>query len=130
MNSKNPAEKSPEVAQDKVVEANRQLLLQRSQVGLQKYGVSLSDSILRGSSSKYWLRHALEEALDLANYLQSELMRIEAEEAAEASARSKVACTHLNQKWNLFMNRGKCTNCGARLKWGGTRIEEDLDPVA
>ena len=52
---------------DPIVEANRELLLQRSVVGLQKYGVTVNDNQL---SRRQWLQHALEEALDLANYLQ------------------------------------------------------------
>lgn len=60
-------------SQDAVVEANRQLLLQRSNVGIQKYGVTLEKSNL---TQEQYLQHALEEALDLANYLQGELMRI------------------------------------------------------
>jgi len=59
------------VATDPVVEANRELLLQRSRLGISKYGVTLAGA---GLSRKEVLRHALEEALDLANYLQTELM--------------------------------------------------------
>lgn len=60
------------VALDAVVEANRRLLLERSNVGISKYGVTLAGSRL---SRRALLQHALEEALDLANYLQAELMR-------------------------------------------------------
>lgn len=63
-------------AQDAVVEANRELLLQRSIVGLKKYGVPLAGASL---SRRQLLQHALEEALDLANYLQAEIMRSDAE---------------------------------------------------
>ena len=65
-----------EAAQDPVVEANRQLLLQRSNVGVSKYGVTLACS---GLNRRELLQHALEEALDLANYLQAEIMRCDAE---------------------------------------------------
>lgn len=61
------------VAEDKVVEANRELLLRRSTVGIKKYGVTLENSNL---SEEAILQHALEEALDLANYLQTRLMQI------------------------------------------------------
>ena len=64
------------VAQDAVVEANRRLLLERSNVGVAKYGVTLAGS---GLSRRALLQHALEEALDLANYLQAELMRLDSE---------------------------------------------------
>ena len=55
------------ISPDPIVEANRELLLQRSIVGLHKYGTTVNDNPL---SRKQWLQHALEEALDLANYLQ------------------------------------------------------------
>ena len=55
-------------AKDCVVEANRQLLLERSNVGVSKYGTTLADSKL---TLDEFHRHALEEALDLANYLQA-----------------------------------------------------------
>lgn len=53
---------------DAVVEANRKLLLERSRVGIRKYGVTLADA---GLSRAQLTQHALEEALDLANYLQT-----------------------------------------------------------
>lgn len=63
-------------AKDAVVERNRQMLLERSNVGLSKYGVSLANA---GLSRREALQHALEEALDLANYLQTEIMRLDGE---------------------------------------------------
>ena len=63
-----------EIAQDAVVEANRKLLLDRSKVGISKYGVTLFNS---GLGRRELLQHALEEALDLANYLQAEIMRLD-----------------------------------------------------
>lgn len=63
---------TPASAQDAVVEANRRLLLERSNLGIQKYGTTLAGS---GLSRRQLLQHALEEALDFANYLQAELMR-------------------------------------------------------
>lgn len=65
--------KSESTSIDKVVETNRELLLQRSNVGITKYGVTLEKSNL---SEEAILQHALEEALDLANYLQTRLMII------------------------------------------------------
>lgn len=65
------------VARDAVVEANRELLLQRSDVGIDKYHTTLAKS---GLSRRQLLQHALEEALDLANYLQAEIMRLDAED--------------------------------------------------
>ncbi|AMW36145.1 hypothetical protein [Xanthomonas phage XAJ2] len=67
---------------DEVVEANRLLLLQRSQTGINKYGVTLAAA---GLTRRQLLQHALEEALDLANYLQAELMRIDADGGQETN---------------------------------------------
>jgi hypothetical protein len=52
---------------DPIVEAVRSKLLNRSQVGLTKYGVGLDRPDL---TKLQWLIHAQEEALDLANYLE------------------------------------------------------------
>jgi hypothetical protein len=103
-----------ERAQDPVVERNRQMLLERSNVGIQKYGKGLGNPLYL--TSKQALQHALEEALDLANYLQAEIMKIEAEEQEAAKKVARVACTHLSQRWNLFMTFGHCTNCGVTLR--------------
>ena len=59
---------------DPVVERNRELLLARSNVGISKYNTTLANANL---SERAILQHALEEALDLANYLQTRLMQIE-----------------------------------------------------
>ena len=66
---------------DANVELNVAMLRQRSVVGLQKYGVTLAGNKL---THKQWLQHALEEALDLANYLQSAIQQIEKEEQLAA----------------------------------------------
>lgn len=54
-------------AQDSFVEANRELLLQRSEIGVKKYNTTLDKS---KQNTKEFAQHAIEEALDLANYLQ------------------------------------------------------------
>lgn len=59
---------TPVVAPDANVERNRQELLDRSRVGLQKYGVTTERNDL---GLREWAQHAIEEALDLANYLQA-----------------------------------------------------------
>ncbi len=56
---------------DAVVERNVSMLRSRSQVGLRKYGVALDQA---GLSKPQLLQHALEEVLDLANYLQAALL--------------------------------------------------------
>lgn len=62
---------------DANVEKNRQLLLERSIVGLQKYGVTTERTDLTRAE---WVQHAIEETLDLANYLQALKTNIESEE--------------------------------------------------
>ena len=63
-----------EEPRDKVVEAVRADLLRRSQLGIQKYGVTLERTDL---SLKDWLQHAYEETLDQANYLKRAIIAIE-----------------------------------------------------
>jgi hypothetical protein len=60
---------------DPVVEAVRKDLLDRSNVGIKKYGTTLAENPadLRG-----WLQHAYEECLDQANYLKRAIMEIDA----------------------------------------------------
>lgn len=53
---------------DANVERNRQMLLDRSVVGLKKYGVTTERTDLNLSQ---WLQHLLEELLDAANYVQA-----------------------------------------------------------
>lgn len=64
----------PVVSHDAVVEANRKLLLDRSNVGIEKYGVTLEQS---GLSVREFAQHALEESLDHANYLQAIIMTLD-----------------------------------------------------
>lgn len=59
---------------DSIVEAVRNDLLQRSQLGIAKYGVTLDRTDL---SFRDWLQHAYEEALDLANYLKRTIVYID-----------------------------------------------------
>jgi len=73
LNGEQMAETSP----DKNVEKNRELLLQRSIVGLAKYGVTTDNNPL---PLRDWLQHALEETLDLANYLQAAISKLDEEE--------------------------------------------------
>ena len=57
---------------DSNVEKNREMLLQRSRLGLKKYGCTTEALTLRET-----LQHALEEALDMANYLQQAISEID-----------------------------------------------------
>lgn len=52
---------------DPNVEAVRQKLKERAEVGMRKYGV---DTTRQDLMPIHWLKHAQEEALDLAVYLQ------------------------------------------------------------
>ncbi|WQZ00302.1 hypothetical protein Shy_CDS0025 [Escherichia phage Shy] len=65
---------NPTVSPDSNVEKNREMLLQRSIVGLAKYGVTTDNNPL---TLREWLQHALEEALDMANYLQAAITEID-----------------------------------------------------
>ncbi|MEE7460658.1 hypothetical protein MFUR16E_04590 [Methylobacterium fujisawaense] len=59
---------------DTVVEAVRADLLARSQVGIQKYGVTLDRTDL---NLRDWLQHAYEETLNQANYLKRAIIEID-----------------------------------------------------
>lgn len=59
---------------DPVVEAVRKDLLDRSNVGIQKYGTTLADN---KGDLRYWLQHTYEETLDKANYLKRAIMEID-----------------------------------------------------
>ena len=61
-------------AKDPIVEKVRKDLLDRSNVGIKKYGVTLDRDDL---SLKDWLQHAYEETLDKALYLQRAIKEIE-----------------------------------------------------
>jgi hypothetical protein len=59
---------------DPVVEAVRDDLLRRSQIGIEKYGTMLDRKDL---DLRAWLQHAYEETLDQANYLKRAIMEID-----------------------------------------------------
>ena len=59
---------------DAVVEEVRKDLLERSNIGIKKYGVTLERNDL---TLKQWLIHAYEECLDQANYLKRSILEIE-----------------------------------------------------
>jgi hypothetical protein len=64
---------SAKPAADQNVEDLRDMLLQRSQIGLAKYGVTTMRDDL---SLQDWLTHALEETLDNAVYLRAALRKV------------------------------------------------------
>ena len=53
-----------DIAQDSIVEAVRERLLQRSNVGYKKYNTTLQEN-----NKDNFINHALEESLDFCNYL-------------------------------------------------------------
>lgn len=57
---------------DPIVEIVREKLRMRSEAGMLRYGVTLERKDL---SRLDWMRHAQEEALDLANYLEVLIQR-------------------------------------------------------
>jgi hypothetical protein len=59
---------------DAIVEAVREDLLKRSQLGIAKYGVTLERTDL---SLRDWLQHAYEECLDQANYLKRAIIELQ-----------------------------------------------------
>lgn len=58
---------------DLIVKQVRQDLLNRSKVGIKKYGVTLDEA---DSKLSEWLQHAYEECLDQANYLKSAILKL------------------------------------------------------
>lgn len=61
---------------DPVVEAVREDLRQRAEVGQKKHGVTLARTDL---SLRDWLQHAYEETLDQANYLKRSIMSLDSD---------------------------------------------------
>lgn len=64
------------ISQDPIVEAVREDLLRRSELGLKKYGRAIAAG---GYSHRDLLQHAYEEALDLANYLKGAILKADQE---------------------------------------------------
>lgn len=62
---------------DPITKQLQQELAARAALGLFKYGISVADSRL---TTREWLQHAKEEALDLAVYLQKLINKIDAHE--------------------------------------------------
>jgi len=62
------------IIKDKVVDAVRKDLLDRSNVGIIKYNTTLDQN---KGDLRYWLNHAYEECLDQANYLKRAIMEID-----------------------------------------------------
>jgi len=65
---------------DPVVEAVRTALLKRSQLGIKKYGDTLHNM---DYSEREILQHAIEESMDLSNYLMARIMKIDEQTPAQ-----------------------------------------------
>lgn len=104
---------STEQCVDPIVERNVSLLRQRSTVGVEKYGTTLADNKL---PLRAWLNHALEEALDQANYLQAAMAKIDSaapkvadeQEAQRARVHAKVLAMPDSDMGNLIGPPMKC----------------------
>lgn len=75
-----PVENEVKVKKDPIVEAVREDLLLRSQVGIKKYNTTLDRKDL---SMSQWLQHAYEECLDQANYLKKCILEVKEWEKRE-----------------------------------------------
>ena len=76
-NSKLILKAEPVNQTDLIVNAVREDLLQRSQVGIKKYGVTLDRSDL---SLRDWITHVYEELLDACNYLKKVSIELDKKE--------------------------------------------------
>lgn len=93
-------------APDQNVERNRQLLLDRSLVGLKKYGVTTERNDLTFND---WLQHLLEELLDAANYIQ----------AAKNNAAPACPAEHMHKGmllWILYHHQGAKSPIGQPIR--------------
>jgi hypothetical protein len=63
-----------DINMDTIVEAVRNDLLNRSKIGIAKYGVTLDRTDL---TLRDWLQHAYEETLDQANYLKRAIVELD-----------------------------------------------------
>lgn len=95
------------IAKDPVIEANRQLLLERSNFGIEKYGVTLARSHLSIAALH---RHALEEALDFANYLQAADAEMVQVLAAITAMLDATDAQHSRMSDELASARNECIN--------------------
>ncbi len=94
-------------SKDPVIEHLVAELRRRSAVGLQKYGVPLSRGDL---THQDWLRHALEETLDKAGYLQAAINSLESGHPSTASDPPKEPAPDTSQHFLALMYGLKIPN--------------------
>lgn len=80
-------------------------LIEREQVGIRKYGVTLTDANL---SRNELLQHAREEALDLANYLMAEQQRASPSDTLERHI-SILSKTYANMSKDPLYGKERCS---------------------
>ena len=93
---------------DQNVERNRQLLLERSVAGLQKYGVTTERSDL---TLNQWLQHLLEELLDAANYIQAAMSNAEHDALAHRCSLYEGMLL-----WILYHHQGGSSRTGLAIR--------------
>ena len=94
-------------SKDPVIEQLVAELRRRSAVGLKKYGVPLSREDL---TLKDWLKHALEETLDEAEYLQAAINSLESGHPSTASDPPKEPAPDTSQHFLALMYGLKIPN--------------------
>jgi len=74
---------------DKNVEAIRAMLLQRSEIGLAKYGTTTADDTT--TTLEQWLQHLLEETLDSAVYIVTAINKLNAVKGIKTTTKELAA---------------------------------------
>lgn len=90
---------------DANVDAVREKMKRRAQMGLAKYGVTTERNDL---TTLQWLNHAQEEAMDMCVYLERVMLDIK-----RRNEKQKSGCEHCNNP--LFCGT-RCKSCGKRFK--------------
>ena len=80
----------------------------RQKMGIAKYGTTVQDN---PASAKEWIRHAYEEALDLAIYLKRLMSAMEAEPIQHKSASRCSACGRRHE--HMIGEPPQCPGCYA-----------------
>ena len=101
---------------DPIVENNVNLLRERSTVGVEKYGTTLADNKL---THKQWLRHALEELLDGANYLQAALQQDDGKLVTHGVLKDKTPRELMEYSPGLTVLQAEQLAHNYRINWAG-----------
>lgn len=101
---------------DPIVEQNVELLRERSNFGVAKYGQNMTDSKL---THKQWLRHALEELLDGANYLQAALQQDDSKPVTHGVLKAKTPGEFVEYSPGLTVLQAEQLARNYRINWAG-----------